>query len=120
MPSLDDAALDAPERGVLERAVERLRDELGTDLHGVWLYGSRARGERTGPESDIDVLVVSSGEALRRISDLVDEVASELRVDPGWFSVHVVTPEHVTRRREIESFFMREVDRDKIVLYGEP
>ena len=29
-------------------------------------------------------------------------------------------PEHVAQRREIRSFFIQEVDRDKIVLWGEP
>jgi Nucleotidyltransferase domain len=44
---------------MLDRFVELLTAELGTD-HGVWLYGSRARGETPGEESDVDVLVVSA------------------------------------------------------------
>ena len=41
---LAPASLTHAERRVLERLVERLRDELGSDLHAIWLYGSRARG----------------------------------------------------------------------------
>ncbi len=32
----------------------------------------------------------------------------------------VYTPERIAQRREIRSFFTQEVDRDKVVLYGEP
>jgi hypothetical protein len=38
----------------------------------------------------------------------------------GDFSIHVYDPAHVARRREIQSFFIQEVDRDKIVLAGMP
>ena len=37
---------------------------------------------------------------------------------PFTYSVHVFDPEWLQRRREIESFFIQEVDRDKIVLAG--
>jgi predicted nucleotidyltransferase len=46
MAVLADAALDESEREVLDRLVRELVDEYGDDLDGVWLYGSRARGER--------------------------------------------------------------------------
>ncbi len=36
---------------------ERAREIYGNELHGVWLYGSRARGDNR-PDSDLDVLVV--------------------------------------------------------------
>lgn len=77
MASLADASLTAEERRVVERLVELLREEFGPDLHAVWLYGSRARGEPP----------------------------------------YVFDPEWVTARRAIDSFFMREVDRDKVVLF---
>ena len=34
------------------------------------------------------------------------------------FSVHINTPAWLAQRREIESFFIAEVDRDKIALFG--
>jgi predicted nucleotidyltransferase len=54
-----DAALDQQERELLDRLVAELRRVYGDDLDGVWLYGSRARGERMHDESDVDVLVVT-------------------------------------------------------------
>ena len=59
MPSVADAALDQQERELLDRLVAELRRVYGDDLDGVWLYGSRARGERVHDESDVDVLVVT-------------------------------------------------------------
>jgi predicted nucleotidyltransferase len=121
MPALADAALDARERMLVERLVDAVHDAYGDDLHGVWLYGSRARGERTHDESDIDVLVVTRGErsdegliplAWRVLDDLgIRGVAVDVRQRSlGW----------IEDRRRIDAFFLRELDRDKIVLVGEP
>lgn len=51
---------------------------------------------------------------------LADEAADAAGGDPMLFSVIVYTPERVAQRREIRSFFIQEVDRDKIVLVGKP
>ncbi len=118
---LADASLSATERRVVERLVERLREELGSDLHAVWLYGSRARGETPHPESDIDLMVIADGNAWdngMRAIELTEEVASAEGVSPVWYSTNVVDREWLRGRREIRSFFIQEVDRDKIVLYG--
>jgi predicted nucleotidyltransferase len=123
MTTLAEASLDAGERRVVERFVGLLREEFGEDLRGVWLYGSRARGERPHEESDVDLLVVLAREAwqdhwqARRLAYDAAEAEGE---SPVWFSVHVYTPELLAQRREIRSFFIQEVDRDKIVLFGEP
>jgi hypothetical protein len=37
---------------------------------------------------------------------------------PWYFSVHVHTPAWLAQRCEIRSFFLAEVDRDKVVLCG--
>jgi lipoprotein NlpI len=58
---LAPASLTDAERRVVERRVTLLRDELGSDLHAIWLYGSRARGETPHPESDIDLMVLADG-----------------------------------------------------------
>lgn len=120
--TLTTASLSPAERRTLERLVELLQGEFGPHLRAVWLYGSRARGERPGPDSDVDVLVVSSrqrpNDDLRAIV-LMHEAANAEGADPMRFSVKVFDPEYVDDRRRIRSFFMQEVDRDKIVLFGE-
>jgi predicted nucleotidyltransferase len=62
MGVLADAALDEPERELLDRFVAALEQAYGDDLDAVWLHGSRARGERPHDEPDIDVLGVTRSE----------------------------------------------------------
>ncbi len=122
---LDDAlaaaTLSGPERRTVQRFLALLSEELGEDLRAVWLYGSRARGERPHPDSDVDLLVIAAGEVernQRRAGDLGEAAALAEGESPFTYSVHVYDPDWLRRRREIESFFIQEVDRDKVVLAG--
>jgi len=115
------ASLSEQERRVLGRFLPGLQKALGDDLHAVWLYGSSARGERRHPDSDVDVLVIAEGghERYGRLAmDLSSEAAYAEGESPFSYSVHVYDPEWLRGRREIESFFIQEVDRDKILLAG--
>ncbi len=117
---LNAAELTESERRVVERFASRLDNEVGGDLRGLWLYGSRARGT-AHPESDVDLLVIADGGRDRygRIAgDLSEQAAIAENESPFRFSVHVYDPEWLRGRRAIESFFIQEVDRDKIVLAG--
>jgi predicted nucleotidyltransferase len=122
MPTAAEASLTMEERRAVERFVELVGRELGSELHSVWLYGSRARGEPPAEESDVDLIVVTrrGWDDLPRVMKLMDEAAEAEGAMPAFFSIHVYTPEHIAQRREIRSFFIQEVDRDKIVLAGEP
>lgn len=118
---LAPASLSHAERHVVERLVDRFRDELGGDLHAIWLYGSRARGEMPHPESDIDLMAIADGGDRRygmKSIELINEVADAEGVSPAWYSVSLRDPQWLHSRREIRSFFITEVDRDKILLYG--
>lgn len=123
------ASLTSPERRVLRRFTGRLREVLGEDLRAVWLYGSRARGDAVLDESDpdrrsdVDLIVIvdsghgwspHSGEAVR----LMAEAAEAEGESPVWYSVLVYDTDLLRERREIRSFYIQEVDRDKLVLYG--
>lgn len=117
---LTPASLTQVERRVVERLVELLRDEFGSDLHAIWLYGSRARGETPHAESDVDLMVIADGGDRRygmKSIELLNEVADAEGVSPAWYSVFLGDPEWLQGRREIRSFFIQEVDRDKIALY---
>ena len=116
---LAPASLSPLERRMVERIVERLREDLGDELRAVWLYGSRARGEPPHDESDIDLMVIADRPKYNgRAISLVSEVADAEGASPVWYSTNVVDPDWLRGRREIRSFFIQEVDRDKIVLYG--
>jgi predicted nucleotidyltransferase len=119
--ALATATLSLPERRTVERFVAALEGQLGEDLQAVWLYGSRARGEPAHPDSDVDILVIADGgheRHSRRAMDLSADAAYAEDESPFTYSVHVHDPEWLRGRREIESFFIAEVDRDKLVLAG--
>lgn len=121
--TLEQTSLSDPERDALDAVVRALEAELGDQLAAIWLYGSRARGELPGKDSDIDLMVVARGgrrEHWRRVWEVIETVAPDHGGDPISFSPHVVDPAWVAGRREIESFFIQEVDRDKLVLWGSP
>lgn len=117
---LAEALLTESERRVVERFASRLRDELGDDLHALWLYGSRARGEMHA-DSDVDLLVIADdgrGRCRRTAGDLSEAAAIAEGESPFTFSVHTHDLQWLRERRAIESFFIQEVDRDKLVLVG--
>lgn len=125
-----DVALTARERRVVERLLGWLRDELGDGLLAVWLFGSRARREANLEEldpdrrSDVDLMVVvDSGLDESRIGwDLaprLEEMADREGDSPVWYSVLVYDGDRLRERRQIHSFFVQEVDRDKVVLLGD-
>lgn len=118
--SLGVGRLNEREREIVRRFASRLRDALGADLRALWLYGSRARGEAHA-ESDVDLLVIADGgrERYQRIAwNLSEEVAIAAGESPFSYSVQVQDLDWLRGRREIESFFIQEVDRDKLVLEG--
>lgn len=119
---LESTSLTPDERRAVERLVGSLEQHLGDRLASMWLYGSRARGERPRPESDVDVIVVTTGGRDDRdlINRLSWDAAEAEGMNPVTLAVHVFDPAWVQERREIRSFFIQEVDRDKLVLAGEP
>jgi predicted nucleotidyltransferase len=127
--ALVGAQLTERERRVVERLLSRLRSELGPGLLAVWLYGSRARGEadveETDPDrrSDVDLMVVvdpsrDANELSWALIPLVNEAADAEGDSPVYYSVLVWSIDRLRDRRDIRSFFVQEVDRDKIVLHG--
>jgi predicted nucleotidyltransferase len=131
--SLDDilgtAALNETERRVVARILGRLQSKIGTDLLAAWLYGSRARGEadptETDPDlrSDIDLLaIVDSPRDVEELKwwaqPMVEEEGDAEGDSPVYYSLRVFDTDWLRGRRQIRSFFIQEVDRDKLVLAG--
>jgi predicted nucleotidyltransferase len=113
------SSLTADELRVAVRLASALEAEL--EASSVWLYGSRAGGEPPGPDSDVDLLVIASGSSwdnLLRAYRLLHRIADQEGVSPMVFSLQVFDEDWLAGRRAIASFFMQEVDRDKIVLAG--
>jgi predicted nucleotidyltransferase len=119
--ALAGATLSEAERNTVRRFVALMDDAIGDDLQGLWLYGSRARGEAPHEDSDVDLLVIAEGDPRQRrrlAMDLSEAAALAEDESPFTYSVHVFDPEWLRGRREIESFFIQDVDRDKVVLAG--
>lgn len=119
MATLSDASLSADERLLLERFASNLRSNERNEVESIWLFGSRARGGPPSEDSDVDLLVLvadDSWDAKARIHDALQQTARALDLQAlTWsFSVHIHTPEWLAQRREIGSFFIAEVDRDKV------
>jgi predicted nucleotidyltransferase len=124
MTTLWDTSLRPDEQALVEMFAEQLCKRLGDHVHGVWLFGSRARGEKPSEESDVDVLVLvddASWDGRMDVRKILDDAAHQLDLDalPWSFSVHVHTPTWLTERREIKSFFVAELDRDKVLIHGQ-
>lgn len=121
MGPLANTSLSATEERVVGRMIDALADAYGEALRAVWLFGSRARGESPrGEGSDVDLLVLLRDADSRVRNDVVDlawDQAEAERDSPFRYSIKVETPEWLARRREIESFFIQGVDRDKVVLF---
>jgi predicted nucleotidyltransferase len=123
MTALAQSSLLPDERALTELFVEELQEDLQEELHAVWLFGSRARGEPPSKESDVDLLVLvddASWDGRMRVRGLLDQAALKLDLQAlTWsFSVHVHSPLWLAQRREIKSFFIAELDRDKITCAG--
>lgn len=120
MPTRAETSLSPAEDSAVESLIRALRSGLGAQLLAVWLYGSRARGEPTAEDSDVDLTVIVESPPQDPFwidGEVVDaELAETERVD---LSVLLWTREHLAARREIRSFFVQELDRDRIVLDGE-
>ena len=119
MVSLTGTSLSTQERALLERFADDLRAQNENHLSAIWLFGSRARGETPSEDSDVDILVLvddDSWEAKSRIHDILQVTARTLGLQAlTWsFSVHIHTPQWLESRRAIRSFFVAEVDRDKV------
>jgi len=124
MTTLAQASLSIEERALLTRFSSELYAEAELEPDAVWLFGSRARGEQLTEDSDVDVLVLlkdASWAAKMRVHAALQSAARELDLQALTFSfsIHVNTLAWLKQRREIRSFFIAEVDRDKIVLAGQ-
>jgi predicted nucleotidyltransferase len=76
----------------------RARDELGKQIHELILFGSVARGEARGIDSDVDVFVVLDS---KEYQDGLREIAYDVQLEYGVvLSLHTKTKERFEERKD--------------------
>jgi uncharacterized protein len=99
------------ERAAVDHCVLRLYATLHNDVAGVWLFGSKARGDFR-PDSDIDLLVVVRGlqPAKRRC---IREIAAECSLTYDvLFNVHILEQARWNEEVHYQGTLWRELQRD--------
>jgi predicted nucleotidyltransferase len=81
LPLTMNRAQSMNDDAIIEQAVERLRSELGSDLLGVLVGGSRVRSEGDA-HSDIDVIVVVDRPYRKRWNFVIGGVEVETLINP--------------------------------------
>lgn len=94
--------------------VERVRAHEVPGLERLYLFGSTARGEAAGRDSDVDVLaVVSDGADPGAVREELGDIAYDVMLSFGpVVEVHVVPAERFERRAEAGFPFERRVTRE--------
>jgi predicted nucleotidyltransferase len=100
-------------KSLTRRLVRRL-EEHGIVAEALYLFGSRARGEGT-PDSDIDVLVVSSGFARQGFWARCGRVGEALGDMPEPVQIYPVTRTEL--RRPEPGGFLASIQSDLQLLY---
>ena len=105
------------EGAALRDYTRRLQESVGDRLTGLWLFGSKARGD-SDSDSDIDLLVVVTGEqpdTRWRIWGLGADVSLEYDV---LFNAHIVHADRWQEECQYRGTLWREIERDGVPLLG--
>lgn len=117
MPSTQRAQLATIDESLIERVADRIVEAC--DPEAIYLFGSAARGD-AGPESDLDVLIVTKLEDGERPY----EKASELRrLFDGWlvsFDILVQSPRDFARAKAWPGHIAYTATREGTLLYQRP
>ncbi|WP_049898343.1 nucleotidyltransferase domain-containing protein [Halococcus agarilyticus] len=102
------AAASRPHQRAFEAFAERAHDAFGNSIHELLLFGSAARGEAHGIDSDVDVFVVLD---TTEHADELRDIAYEVQLEYGVVvSVHVKAKDHFEERKDHP--FIKNVLRD--------
>jgi uncharacterized protein len=103
------------ESEVLGRFVKRVQSELQDENLEVKLFGSKARGQ-AHEDSDVDVLVIVSGNDWR-LCDKIYDIATDLLLETGVsISPKVLSLEKYKGLLEQESPFVKNIMRDAVAV----
>ena len=107
--------LSPHEDDAVSEYISRLQRVLGQKLIGLWLFGSKARGELS-PDSDIDLLIIlttAQSETRWLIWGLGSDVSLEYDV---LLNAHIIDATRWDDERRYRGTLWREIERDGVPL----
>jgi predicted nucleotidyltransferase len=107
--------LQPKEHAAVNECAARLHVALGAGLIGLWLFGSKSRGDY-GPDSDIDLLVVLDDlqpDKRWRIRQIAARCSLEYDV---LFNTHILDQARWEEEVHYRSTLWREIQRDGVSL----
>jgi predicted nucleotidyltransferase len=108
-------ALSPRESAALRQFSERIRAALGPNVRGLRLFGSRAHGDAQ-PESDLDVLVIVTGDR-GAAEDLAVDIAFDVNLEHDlYISPRVVTEASLADPVWRTTLFVQTVIREGVPL----
>jgi predicted nucleotidyltransferase len=97
---MSDTSSEAHEQAFRAFA-QRAENSLSERIHELILFGSAARGEARGIDSDVDVFVVLNSEEHREYEDELREIAYDIQLEYGVvLSLHTKTKERFEGRKD--------------------
>ncbi len=107
--------LSEQEEKALKRFKELLLKQLGDEIVGIRLFGSKARGD-SRPDSDIDLLVVTHRDDWH-IKDAIGKIATAILLDENvYLSVKVFGKPSYDRFLSLKSPFLKNISREGVSL----
>ncbi|MEM3368495.1 MAG: nucleotidyltransferase domain-containing protein [Nitrososphaerales archaeon] len=101
----------------VEELKEKIKSELGDSIDSLVLYGSAARGEYKGVDSDIDILIIAKDETSSTYNK-IRKIATEIDLKNSTATTLVyLSRKEFKRNARLSSPFLEEVAKEGIVLY---
>lgn len=110
-----EMSLTVQEQHAVRRFKETLFERLGDEIVEIRVFGSKARGD-AGPESDLDVLVVTRQENWR-LKEKIGQVATAILLEEGiYLSIKVFGQPFYRRLVELQTPFIKNVLREGVLV----
>jgi predicted nucleotidyltransferase len=108
----------SPHERAAEEFAHRIGEQKADAVSTVLLYGSVARGEERGTDSDVDILVVLRDTADRAAEeDEIRDIAYDIELERSLVLSLIVKSESEFKRRKSHPF-LRNVRHDAEILHG--